>query len=221
VKSLASETGKSTEQIGGKIAEIQSRTRQVVGSLANVAEAIDQLSTVSQSIAAIMQQQRTAIEGFSASTQTTNAAVSDVASRMTDIATMVFRSTASASDVASVATEMQSTSEMLRKEIPHIVRKALRADLREYPRYDIETHADLEANGCRANVRVFDVSESGARIAKVDGLAVGTRLVLTFPGLHPVQGMIVRITEDGFGLGFEPQKLKTEEVRRLITAAAA
>src|SRR6266849_2966794 len=58
VKSLANETGKSTEQIGAKIAEIQSRTRQVVSSLANVAEAIDQLSNVTSSISAAMQQQR-------------------------------------------------------------------------------------------------------------------------------------------------------------------
>jgi methyl-accepting chemotaxis protein len=134
---------------------------------------------------------------------------------------MVVRSTAGASEVADVAMDMQRTSEVMRTEIPDIVRKALRADLREYPRYDIDTRASLEANGHRTNVRVFDVSESGARIAKVDGLAIGTRLTLTFGRLHPVQGMIVRISEDGFGLCFEPQKLKTEEVRRLITDAAA
>ena len=44
VKSLATETGKSTGQIGSRIAEIQSRTRQVVAALAEVTEAIDQLS---------------------------------------------------------------------------------------------------------------------------------------------------------------------------------
>ena len=38
VKSLATETGKSTEQIARKIAEIQSRTRQVVATLADVTE---------------------------------------------------------------------------------------------------------------------------------------------------------------------------------------
>jgi methyl-accepting chemotaxis protein len=221
VKSLASETGKSTGQIGGKIAEIQSRTRHVVHSLADVAQAIDQLSEVTQSIAAIMQEQRAAIEGFSASTQTTNAAVSDVAGRMGDIARMVVRSTASACDVADVAMDMQRTSEVLGTEIPDIVRKALRADLREYPRYDINGRASLEVNGRYTSVRVFDVSEGGARIGKADGLAIGSRVLLAFPGLQPVHGTIVRANEDGFGICFEPQKLKTEEVRRLITAPAA
>jgi hypothetical protein len=141
---------------------------------------------------------------------------------MTEIAEMVVRSTASASDVASVAMDMQRTSEVMRSDIPGIVRKALRSDLRENPRYDIDTQADLEANGRRDRVRVLDVSESGARIARVEGLAIGTAVVLTFGGLHPVQGTVVRAAEaGGFGLCFEPQKLKTEEVRRLITDAAA
>ena len=46
VKTLATLTGKSTERIGAKVAEIQSTTREVVASLAGVAEAIDQLSDV-------------------------------------------------------------------------------------------------------------------------------------------------------------------------------
>jgi methyl-accepting chemotaxis protein len=221
VKSLATETGRSTGQIGARIAEIQSRTRQVVGSLAEVAEAIDQLSTVTDSIAAAMEEQRAAMQGFSATARTTNVAVSDVAGRMADIAKMVVGSAASAGNVAEVAMGMQRTSEVLRREIPEIVRKALRADLREYPRYDIDARAGVEAEDRRFDVRVFDISEGGARIETQEGLAVGTRLVLTFHGLHPVAGKVVRVGEDSLGVCFEPQKLKMEEVRRLITAAAA
>jgi hypothetical protein len=42
-----------------------------------------------------------------------------------------------------------------------------------------------------------------------------------FQGRHPVNGKVVRDAGDSFGVCFEPQKLKTEEVRRLIAAAAA
>jgi aerotaxis receptor len=221
VKSLATETARSTEQIGGKIAEIQSRTRQVVGSLADVAEAIDQLSAVTDSIAAAMEAQRAAMQGFSANARTTNAAVSDVAGRMAEIAHMVVGSTVSASEVADVAMEMQRTSSVLRREIPDIVRKALRADLREYSRYDIDARAGVETDGRHFDVRVFDISEGGARIANVGELTVGTRLVLTLHGLNPVAGKVVRVAQDSLGVCFDPQKLKMEEVRRLIAAAAA
>jgi hypothetical protein len=53
------------------------------------------------------------------------------------------------------------------------------------------------------------------------GLAVGSKLVLHVPALHPISGKVVRVAEDSLGVCFEPQKLKTEEVRRLIVAAAA
>jgi methyl-accepting chemotaxis protein len=118
VKSLANETGKSTGQIGAKIAEIQGRTHQVVGALAHVTEAIEQLSSVTGSIAAAMEQQRAAIAGFSTNTQRTNAAVCDVAARMAEIVDMVVSSLASAGHVAEVASTMQHTSETLRLALP-------------------------------------------------------------------------------------------------------
>ena len=221
VKSLATETGKSTGQIGSRITEIQSRTRQVVAALAEVTEAIEQLSQVNHSVATAMEQQRTVMQDFSANSRATSNAVSDLAARMADIADMVVRSTASATEVAEVALAMQHTSESLRIAIPEIVRKSTRADLRDYPRYDIDTRARLDLGGSRRDVRVFDISESGARVDGISGLDIGLSVALTFQGMHPVSGKVVRQAEDGFGVSFEPQKLKTEEVRRLIALAAA
>jgi hypothetical protein len=48
----------------------------------------------------------------------------------------------------------------------------------------------------------------------IDLLAIAGRL-------HPVAGKVVRADDNSFGICFEPQKLKTEEVRRLIVAPAA
>jgi hypothetical protein len=168
-----------------------------------------------------MEQQRAAIAGFSANTQKAHAAVCDVAGRMADIADMVVRSTSSATDVADVATAMQRTSETLRVALPDIARKAVRGDLREHPRYDIDVRARVEADGRASDARVYDISESGAKIEQLSWLAVGTRLSLTFHGLHPVGGKVVRADDNSFGICFEPQKLKTAEVRRLIVAPAA
>ena len=156
----------------------------------------------------------------SANSRFANAAVSDVAARMTDISTMVARSSACAINVAEVAVNVQNTSQSLRSAIPDIARKATRADLRDYPRYDIDTRARIEADGRTTEARVFDISEPGARIEVIPGLAAGAHVVLKLPGLHPVDGKVVRLGDDGLGICFEPQKLKTEEVRRLIAAAA-
>jgi methyl-accepting chemotaxis protein len=221
VKSLANQTGRSTEAIGGRIAEIQSRTRQVVASLAAVAEAIDRLFAVTHGISAAIEQQRGAMHGFVANVRNSSSAVSDVAGRMSEIADMMVRSTAVATEVAKVAIEMHRISEVLRSEIPQIVRRATRADMRDYPRYDINAIARLQIQDSTTDVRVFDISESGARIESRSDLAVGMVLSLTFAGMQPVAGNVVRIAKDGVGICFEPQKLKLEEVRALVADAAA
>ena len=122
---------------------------------------------------------------------------------------------------ASPASRWICSAPSLRIAIPDIARKATRAELREYPRYDIDTRARVEFDGRSFDARVFDISESGALIENLPGLAIGTKLVLTLPAFHPVAGKVVRAGEQNSGVGFEPQKLKTEEVRRLIVAAAA
>src|SRR5664279_2148517 len=141
---LATQTGKSTGQIGAKVAEIQATTREVVAALSNVAEAIDQLSDVTVSVSAAIEQQRGAAENFAAGARETSAAASDVVGRMAGIADMVQRSRATAQGVSAVAEAMQSTSQILCREIPDIVRKAVNADLREFPRYEVKLTARLE-----------------------------------------------------------------------------
>jgi methyl-accepting chemotaxis protein len=218
VKTLATQTGKSTEQIGAKVAEIQSTTREVVAALSSVAEAVDQLSGVTVSVSAAIEQQRDATENFAVRARETSAAVSDVAGRMAGIADMVQRSRATAQDVSTVAQAMQSTSQVLCREIPDIVRKAVKADLREFPRYEVKLTARVGRGSEVVAVTVHDISEGGARIDVVENLAVGDQVALTLPGRKAVAAEVVRDGGDSFGLCFTPARLRLEELRDLVTA---
>ena len=218
VKTLATQTGKSTGQIGAKVAEIQATTREVVAALSNVAEAIDQLSDVTASVSAAIEQQRDATENFAASARETSAATSDVVGRMSGIADMVQRSRATAQDVSAVAEAMQSTSQILCREIPEIVRKAVNADLREFPRYDVNLTARMERDGQVIEVTVLDISEGGARIDIVENVAIGDQVALTFRGMKAIAAEVVRKSNDGFGLCFTPARLRLEELRDLVTS---
>lgn len=217
VKTLATQTGKSTGQIGAKVAEIQSTTREVVASLTSVAEAIDQLSGVTASVSSAIEQQRSATENFAASARETSAAASDVASRMSGIADMVQRSRSTALDVSVVAASMQSTSQTLCREIPDIVRNAVTEDLREFPRYAVNLLARIEHEGLGFDVTVQDISEGGARIATEVNLAVGDRIAMTLPGMKGIAGEIARRGKDNYGVCFVPARLRLEELRDLVT----
>jgi len=216
VKTLATQTGKSTEQIGAKVGEIQSATREVVASLAGVAEIIDQLSGVTEQVSAAIDQQRGASENFAASASDSSVAVSDFAVRMNDIADMLHNTYATAQDVATVAGAMQQTSRSLCREIPEIVRRAVKADLREFPRYDVAFTAQLEFGGRAFAVAVHDVSIGGARIDCVEGLSVGDQIALTFSGMKTIAGEVVREGET-CGVCFVPARLRPEELRDLVT----
>ncbi len=218
VKALAMQTGQSTERIGAKVAEIQSTTREVVASLTGVAQAIDQLSGVTQSVSAAVEQQRAATQNFAAGTHETGAAVSDVAGRMADIAGMVERSRATAQDVSAVAAAMQETSQLLCRDIPEIVRKAVTADLREFPRYEVQFTARMDQNGATAAVTVYDISEGGARIGGPGHLCAGDVIGLTLPGIKAIAGTIMRNNDGMLGVCFMPSRLRPEELRDLVTA---
>jgi methyl-accepting chemotaxis protein len=218
VKTLATQTGKSTEEIGAKVAEIQATAREVVTALSSVAEAIDQLSGVTVSVSAAIEQQRDATENFVASARESSAAVSDVAGRMAGIADMVQRSRMTAQDVSTLAEVMQSTSQILFREIPDIVQRAVNADLREFPRYEVKLTARLEHDGKAVDVEVLDISEGGARIDAPRSLHVGDNVALTFPGMKEITADVVRSTRVDFGLCFTPARLRLEELRGLVTS---
>jgi methyl-accepting chemotaxis protein len=221
VKTLATQTGKATGEIGAKIAEIQSTTGQAVASIGAIAEAIDELSMVTNSIAAAMDQQRAATEGFVTNVRGTTAAVSDVAVRMTGIADMVTRSSSNAAEVACVAADMERASESVRTEIPEIVRSALRADLREHQRFDTDIHATVELGGRRTPVRVFDLSRGGARIAVVPDISMGAEVTITFDRTRPLKGKVAWIAGGYFGMRFEPSTLEAAELLAITKIDAA
>jgi aerotaxis receptor len=202
VKGLAGQTARSTEEIGRKVAEIQSATRGAVGSIEGITEQISTLDGVSAAIAAAMEEQRTAMGTFSASIRRTSAAVDDVAARMIDIAGMVTQSTASAETVAGVADDMRHSSETLRAEIPAIVQEATRkAEQRDCDRYSSSARVRIEIDGRSRDVELVDVSRDGARVTPLAGVAPEASAVLLVEGRR-LAATVVWSEGDAVGLRF-------------------
>ena len=221
VKTLAMQTGRSTGQIGAKVAEIQSATRDVVAALASVADAVDQVSGVTQSVPLAIERQRSATADFASQAHDSMAVLCEVAERIVKIGETVKLSRERAQNVSTIAAGMQAASRALCGEIPEIVRAAVKADLREFPRYEVSLTARLSYRGRTADVDVMDVSEGGARIGAAEELAVGDKVALTLPGTRTIAGEVVRMAEDGFGVCFTPARLRLEELRDLVTAPRA
>ena len=116
---------------------------------------------------------------------------------------------------------MQRASETVRAEIPEIVRAALRADLREHPRFDVAISATIELGGQKTSARVFDLSRGGARIAAVPNMSAGAGVTVTIDRLHPLKGKVAWIAGSCFGVRFEPAMLQAGELLSVIRTEVA
>ncbi|WP_439550073.1 methyl-accepting chemotaxis protein [Falsiroseomonas sp.] len=71
VKSLAAQTAKATEEIGGQIGEIQAATGEAVATIQGIVQRISQMNEVSSTIAAAVEQQGASTQEIAASIQRT------------------------------------------------------------------------------------------------------------------------------------------------------
>ena len=114
VKDLANETAKATEDIGRRIASLQTDS-------SDVASVIDEISTTIHEIAAIQQTIASAVEEQSASTsEISNRVVraadrtTDIANRVTAVTTMADDATEAAARTQQAATALSTTAQQLR-----------------------------------------------------------------------------------------------------------
>ncbi|WP_259780018.1 methyl-accepting chemotaxis protein [Aestuariispira ectoiniformans] len=85
VKSLASQTGKATEQITEQINEIQSATSQVVGAISGISDAISRMDNISTTIAAAVEQQGAATQEIARNVQVVSGNTQDVSGTILEV----------------------------------------------------------------------------------------------------------------------------------------
>ena len=96
------------------------------------------------------------------------------------------------------------------------MRAALRADLREHPRFDV----DMTAVGRTARIedrpRACSTSAAAARASlSFPHVAMGADATVTFGGMRPLKGKIAWIAGGCFGVRFEPVMLEAGELLKL------
>lgn len=193
VKSLSHQTANSTEEINRLVAEIRIATQATADAVGLIGGEINEVDEVAGAIAAAIEQQQAAtleiarsIEQSAQSNREVSskiAAVSQDATALNDRAAEVRETIAGAAD--SVAA--------LRTILVRIVRNSSEdTDRRTVARYDVDITATIETAGARATTRVLDVSERGARITCVPGLAINTVGKIHIDGMSRPLAFIVR-----------------------------
>jgi methyl-accepting chemotaxis protein len=117
VKQLAGQTAKATEEIGSKIAEIQSATSRTVGSIDKIVGTVAQIRQISQSIASAMTQQGAATNEISACTQLAARGTQEVTGIIATVGAAATRTGSAAGELRGISGNLSTQASELQREV--------------------------------------------------------------------------------------------------------
>ncbi|BAI73453.1 methyl-accepting chemotaxis protein [Azospirillum sp. B510] len=117
VKSLASQTGKATEEISAQIGAIQERTQASVAAIRGISHTIEQMNSIAGGIAAAVEQQAAATREISRNIQQAATTTDSVSQNIGDVRDAARTVGHSADGVLSAAQDLTAQSQSLESEI--------------------------------------------------------------------------------------------------------
>jgi methyl-accepting chemotaxis protein len=121
VKSLASQTGRATEEIGAQITQIQAATKEAVAAIRGIAASIEEVSAIATSIASAVEEQGAATADIARNVQQTATAAQDVTSNITGVEQSANESSAAAGQVLNAAGGLSKHAARLSSEVSAFV----------------------------------------------------------------------------------------------------
>ncbi|PPQ27744.1 methyl-accepting chemotaxis protein [Rhodopila globiformis] len=189
VKSLATQTARSTNEINSQITAIQAASKAAVDAVEEIAGSVDSTAQVAEAVAAAVEQQAMATAEIAHSASETAEAAQHVSDSIQDVSR---DSTDAARLVEAMRSGAVATSrhiEALETAVVRVVRTATTyADRRGEERIETNEACVLEtSSGRRHECRLADISRSGAKVLDAgvlgaQGLSPADRGVLFLPG---------------------------------------
>ncbi|MGG5812112.1 methyl-accepting chemotaxis protein [Falsiroseomonas sp. CW058] len=183
VKTLATQTARSTEEITRHIAEILAVSRQAVSAAEGIGQAISEVCSVSGSIAAAMEQQAAATQEIARNVNGSSDAVRLVSERAGEVRQVADNAGDLAEGVRRGAAGVDRSIGGMREALVRLVRTSMaEAERRGERRHEVEERCLVQGGGVRAEATMRDVSRHGCRIGGLAGIAPGATVEVSVPG---------------------------------------
>ncbi|MCW2246176.1 methyl-accepting chemotaxis protein [Azospirillum fermentarium] len=185
VKSLASQTARSTEEITRLIGDIQSISGSVVTAMTGVGDGIRRIDHVAGAIAAAVEQQGAATGEITRNVAETASAARNVASLIAVVSQEAVTSSADAQSLSTAAAGLAADAQTLRGNLVRIIRGSTPdVDRRRQPRYAVDLPCRIDTAGGAGGGRLVNLSEGGALVSGGPAMATGGRGTLTVDALN-------------------------------------
>jgi methyl-accepting chemotaxis protein len=195
VKTLATQTTRSTEQIGTHIDAVRAATDGAVHAVAEIEAAIGEIDQVGTAIAAAVEQQGAATEEIARSVARTSGAAHEVATRVASVSAEAVRSGAQAAEVRQHLAELGRHVADLKRVVVRIARTSTEeVNRRQEDRSVLDLPGRMTLGGAMTAcaVRLKDLSPHGAAIVGGPAGAPGMRGTLAIQGADAPLAFVVR-----------------------------
>ena len=223
VKNLATQTGRSTDEISRQIAEVQSVTSQAVEAVEGIGRSIRSIDEVSSAIAAAVDQQASATAEISRNVTNTAEAARQVSVRIADVSREAAINGERAGEVRGIAATVAASIDELQTTLVRVVRTATQeVDRRHCPRFRLDAAARIDTGSGSVPVQVADISASGANLHAERPMRVGERgtLIIDRLGL-PAQFEVLTVEHQAVHLRFLPETAHNDTFRHAIERLSA
>ena len=197
VKSLATQTANSTQEITRHINEVRNATNEAVAAVQRIEQTIHSIETISTSVASAVDIQATATLGIAANMTDTASAARDMSSRITEVSSEAEQTERHAASVRENAAALEQAVTDLGHAVIRVVRTSTVAvNRRQAQRYPVDLPCRINAEGGNYDAKLADLSETGARVVSAPPLKVGTTGTIVINGLPTPLSFVVRNFDD-------------------------
>ena len=192
VKSLATQTAHSTQEIARTVSAIQIATQDAVKAVGEMVGRVSSIERISRAVAAAAEQQTTATGSIARSVSGTVEAMRVVAGQIGSVSLEARGTDAAVAEMQSIAGAVAAQIAELRGVMVRIVRQSSdAANRRQDDRVAVGIAATLVLNGNDVAVMCLDLARGGARVKAEQMLAEGANVSLRLPDLPDLPGVIL------------------------------
>jgi methyl-accepting chemotaxis protein len=123
VKSLATQTGKATEEISQQIGDMQASTNDTVGAIEGLVTVMEEINQMATGMASAIEEQTAATAEIARNVEQAATGTKEVTNNISGVHEAATSSSQSASEMVSVVGELSSQSEVLRRELDNFLQK--------------------------------------------------------------------------------------------------
>jgi methyl-accepting chemotaxis protein len=217
VKQLATQTARSTEEIGRHIADVRAATGASVTAVGRIEDTISEINAIAGSIAAAVEEQGAATTEIARNVSETAAAANEMTSRTNEVFSEAQQTGRQAGEVLTNTVDLNAAMEDLHKAVIHLVRTSTsELDRRRYRRRPCLVEATITCRGHSETGLLHDISERGCAIVSTLDCRVGDRLDVVLTGRDiRLTCSVIEISDGRLHVAIEGDGLSPQDADRI------